>query len=66
MHNCSFCHLQSPISGTLVIFTGYRSEDKEYKIIKETPSGRVKGYFEIIRYCPSCLRKYCLGRKYND
>lgn len=63
MKKCSFCLNNTIIAGTLVIFTSYRCEDKDYIIISEEGSSRSKGYFEILRYCPACLRKYCVGKK---
>ena len=62
MHSCSICGEESAISGTLVVFTTYRCEDKDYIILREDNSGKVRGYYEIVRYCPGCLDKYCLGR----
>lgn len=63
MTQCSFCLNDTIIAGTFVIFTSYRCEDKDYITISEEFTGRIKGYFEILRYCPACLRKYCVGKR---
>jgi len=63
MKQCSFCGNNTLIAGTLHIFTTYRCEDKDYIILQEQYTGRIKGYFEILRYCPACLLKYCVGER---
>lgn len=63
MHKCSFCGNNTIIAGTLVMYTGYRCEDRDYIVIQDEDTGRAKGYFEILRYCPACLWKYCMGKK---
>lgn len=62
---CSFCS-NTIVIGTLLFFTGYRCEDKDYIILTEEDTGKGKGYFEIMRYCPDCLIKYCLGKKKHE
>lgn len=59
---CSFCDSNTIIAGTLLFYTSYRCEDKDYIMISDE-DGRAKGYFEIMRYCPACLLKYCMGKK---
>lgn len=63
MKECNLCGKNTLIAGTFLVYTSYRMEDKDYLIISEKLSGRKKGYFEIIRYCPACLLRYCLGVK---
>lgn len=63
---CSFCGNNTLIAGTLYLYTTYRCEDKDYVTIKDGDSDRVKGYFEIVRYCPACLRRYCIGHKKDE
>ena len=59
---CNLCGSNTLIEGTLLVYTTYRCEDKDYIPIEE--EGRsLKAYFEIIRYCPACYLKYCLGAK---
>lgn len=61
LNSCNFCE-NTIVAGTFRIFTTYRCEDRDYDILRED-SGRVIGYFEKVRYCPACLRKFCLGEK---
>ncbi len=63
LNNCTFCGNNTIIAGTVVFYTTYRCEDKDYIVITEELTGKVKGYFEIMKYCPACLRRYCVGEK---
>lgn len=63
---CSFCNSDTPLIGTLLVYKLYRTEDKDYFVIEEEETHRRKGYFEVLRYCPDCLSKYCLGARGNE
>lgn len=62
MNLCNLCGKNTIIAGTFLLYTSYRCEDKDYIILKEEGS-RKRTYYEIVRYCPKCLLKYCVGVK---
>jgi len=64
MKNCDLCGNATLIAGTFLVYTSYRVEDRDYIILSEERTGKKKGYFKVVRYCPSCLMKYCVGSKY--